>query len=442
MDFFLFLIVNAVLFLRPAELVDELAGYPIYQFAILACMGASVISVIRFFSTSGSQLYHPATWLVFVQFLIACIGLLYRKDLGDAFAEIFEYAKVIIYFVLFLALVTTPARMLAVTAVAGICVMFSAIIGVLHFNQIINIPSLEMLGEQVRDPVTLDWYRLKRLRFAGMLQDPNEVAVFLSSITFLAGYQWQSSKYGILRHLWLVPIAIYLGAIGYTVSRGGLLALLSGLVVFGVYRWGGKKSLLFISLAVPAVIIAFAGRQTQIETGGSAGSRIGLWSDWMDTFRNSPLIGDTPKVVPQKPNPLDEHVGQRHCAHNSYLQGFADLGFVGGCAFLGSFMLTMGTAHRFGFNKVYVIDPELRRMHPYLMGAVGAYMVGMMTLTLNYYIATVFILGLPLAYHGMTGCWPNVPRPKLGIDLSLRLAIVGVGYLGFIYVFVRVFRDY
>ena len=41
MGFLLFLIVNAVLFLRPGELMPELESLQLYQIAILACLACS-----------------------------------------------------------------------------------------------------------------------------------------------------------------------------------------------------------------------------------------------------------------------------------------------------------------------------------------------------------------------------------------------------------------
>ena len=41
LGFFLFLLVNAALFVRPAEVVPALVGWNIYEVLILACLAAS-----------------------------------------------------------------------------------------------------------------------------------------------------------------------------------------------------------------------------------------------------------------------------------------------------------------------------------------------------------------------------------------------------------------
>ena len=47
MDFFLFCLLNAVLFLRPAELVPALVGLPIYQCVLLLTIAASFPQMVK-----------------------------------------------------------------------------------------------------------------------------------------------------------------------------------------------------------------------------------------------------------------------------------------------------------------------------------------------------------------------------------------------------------
>ena len=440
MDFILFLAVNAVLFLRPSELVPELRPYPIYYFAIVACLFFSVIRLIRFFMVDPVR-RHPSVTLMFGMLGFAVISLTLNSD--KPLDGISEMSKVMTYFVLFLSLVHTSGRLRAVTGVVAICLMTTSIVGILHFKDVISVQALEMKGELVQDPVTLDWHNLKRLRFTGMIQDPNEVAVLLTVMFFLCGYQWRHRAYGIFRHLWTLPMGIFLGAIGFTMSRGGLLALIVGTVVFAVYRYSSKRALVFSSFALVALFLLFAGRQTEISSSTTTGAgRIGLWSDWLDEFRQSPVIGVGPKFEAEEVVVAVDQAAEKHCAHNSYLQGYADLGFFGGACFLGAFLFAFGTLHQYGFGRTYILDPEAQRLLPYLMASLAAYMTGMMTLMLNYLTSTMFVLALPLAYWGMTPCYPSVRIGRLGVESLFRLALASVGYLAFIYVFVRLFRNY
>ena len=183
----------------------------------------------------------------------------------------------------------------------------------------------------------------------------------------------------------------------------------------------------------------FGGRQTQIDAStGTGNERIGLWSDWLYIFRSQPLLGVSPDVGPASDDNGEgssrlDNLAVTHLAHNSYLQAFADLGFFGGLCFLGAFVLGIATLNRYAFGKTTILDPEQKRLHPYLCGSMVAYMTGMASLTINYYITTAFVLALPVAYYGMTATYPVVRPPALDSRGLFRLCILSVGVLATIY---------
>ena len=125
MNFTLFLAVNAVLFLRPGELVPELARLPIYYCAIIACLLFSAIRLVRFFNADPVR-KHPSVTLMLWMWIFAAISLAVNSD--NALDEITELTKVMTYFVLFLSLVQTPGRLRAVIAVVAISLMATSIL--------------------------------------------------------------------------------------------------------------------------------------------------------------------------------------------------------------------------------------------------------------------------------------------------------------------------
>lgn len=466
MGFALFLLVNAVLFVRPEELVPAMGGLYLYQNSILACMICSVTAIFQFLFASPLR-RHPSFTCILVILPIALLSLFVNRPTDVAVAEFVALLKVFVYFVLFLALVTTPARFRAVTAVIILCTMVIAVVGILHFERVIDMPALEVK----EGPGSTD--EVRRLRFTGMLNDPNEVAVFLSALVFLCAYQWRSPSYGFARHIWLIPLAGFVVAIGLTQSRGGLLALLVGTGAFAVYRFQGAqpgrqvsgrktgawKAVAFVVAALPLMLVFFAGRQTEFSLDGSTGQgRIALWSDWLQEFGTSPLWGVSPAVAPAAPPkgegaattgpaaPTGEkrglHVNVSHLAHSSFLQAFADLGFPGGACFLGAFLFAFITLHRYAFGKTWILDPDQQRLHPNLVAALAAYMAGMATLSINYLVATAFILAMPLSFYGMTPCSPPVAAPRLDSSGLVRLFLCSAGFMVFTYIVARLFRGY
>jgi hypothetical protein len=224
-------------------------------------------------------------------------------------------------------------------------------------------------------------------------------------------------------------------------SRGGLLAFVVGLAVYAIYAYGAKRALRYALVIVPLLMVGYAGRQTSISLSqGTGRARVELWSDWMMEFRGNPVFGVGPKVVEQKALPKEMVWDRKQVAHNSFLQGFADLGFFGGMIFLGAFFFAFRTLAQYGFGAATITDARQARLHPFLLGAVAAYVMGMMTLSLCYVLPTYLVLALPVVYWRVTPT--RVPVPVVSINgAALRqLAFASVGFLAFVYVIIRVIR--
>src|SRR4051812_42971380 len=99
MGFFLFVLVNATLFLRPAELTPELANYRIYEALILACLAASLPEIVGYFL--GRPLAdQPLTVCVFLMLPAIALSHLANGAAELAVENTFEFAKVVVYYVL------------------------------------------------------------------------------------------------------------------------------------------------------------------------------------------------------------------------------------------------------------------------------------------------------------------------------------------------------
>jgi O-antigen ligase len=236
---------------------------------------------------------------------------------------------------------------------------------------------------------------------------------------------------GIFRVLWLGPLGLFAFAMAKTGSRGGFLALVAGLAVFLRFRVGWTRTLLLGALGLPVLLVAFAGRMTTISTQEETGQeRIQLWSEALEGFKSSPVFGIG----------KDEFAkAAGHVAHNSYVHAFAELGFFGGTVYLGAYFVAVWGLYRLGARGVQIHDPELRRLHPYLLGAVVAYAVGMFTLTLCYVLPTYLVLALAAVYINQAATTPPVPPLRCDARLAGLVTAASVGVLAFIYVFTRMF---
>lgn len=438
MDYFLYLLVNANLFLRPAELVPDLEKLPLYYWFILACLFVSIPKLMGLLS-ADTPLRHPISLCVFGVFGFVALSHLAQSDLDKGMTEIFEFAKVIVYFVLFLALVNTPGKLRLLLASIIVFGVVTTSVAVLEYHHVIDLPNLKTVQDDYRDRQG-DVITLRRLMLTGVLHDPNEFCVFLGVLCILTLHQFTNPRLGLSRLLWLFPLGLFLYGINLTKSRGGLLALLVGLATMSICKWGVRRTALLGMLVLPVMAIGLAGRQTELSiSAGTGQARLELWSDWMMKFRGSPLLGESPTITLFGTEPKETRWNYQQLAHNSYLQAFGDLGFVGGMLFLGAFLFAFRAMVRLRGDHVNFVDADQRHLYPFLFGALTAYMTGMMSLSLCYVLPTYFIAALPVVFTRMTATEPRLEAIRFDTGAWRQLALASVGMLGFIYVFMKVF---
>jgi O-antigen ligase len=429
LGFLLFLVVNAALFVRPAEVVPALVGWNIYEFLILACLAASFPAVLEQFRAKSLE-DRPVTVCLLGLFLAIILSHLAQLDLANAWFFGLDFLKVVLYYMLFVGLVDSVARMrtfLFWTAVFGTVTLSLA---VLQYHGVITLPNLKQIGGHVQDVVTGRDTALVRLTGSGIFGDPNELGVLAAVLVVLVVYWLTDRRCGAARFLWLGPLALFLYAVTLTQSRGALLALVAGVVVLLVARFGWRTGLLAGVVAASALLLLAAGRQAELSTGnGTAQDRIQIWSDALVTMREAPLFGVGRDMFAKREGLV---------AHNSYLQCFVELGVFGGMLFVGAWYLAVSRLLRLGDRRRHApLDPEAARLHPVVLGAVAGWAVGMLSLTLCYILPTYTLLALATAYTRAAPADPPLPPQRFDLRLLGRLAVVAVGGFLVLYLFVR-----
>ena len=429
MDFFLFVLANAALFIRPPEIVSSWQDLQIYLYLMLACLVFAFPAVLEQFRPATLE-RRPITLCVLGLLLM---GLLSNLTDADAlFTEGVEFAKVVVYYLLLVAVVNTPARLrrflLCLAAFAGVVTLLA----VLDYHEVINLPTLQALQDVVGDdPVTGEPIVIRRLHGTGLFSDPNDFSQLLVLAIPLALYGLAEGRGGPTRLLWLAPLGLFAYALFLTKSRGGFLAFVAGVLALLYARHGWRRCLLLAGLSLPVLLVVFAGRMTDFSLQeGTGQQRIQIWSDALTFFRSSPLLG----VGQNKFGKLDQLE-----AHNSFLHGYADLGFLGGTLFLGAFCLAAWQLLRLGKAGLLFLDPGVGRLRPYLLAVVVGVSVGMLSLSRCYFVTTYTVLGLTTAYTGVGAVWPPPAPVIFDSRLVRRLAMTGVCFLAATYVFVRAF---
>jgi putative inorganic carbon (HCO3(-)) transporter len=431
--FGLFLLLNAVLFMRPYEIFPDLADVPIYYFVILPCILASLPALLFRVLTFRSLAEQPISVCVLALLPLSVFSMLGKLTQADMQTLVWEFAKVLVYYVLLIANVSTPLR---IRQFLGWLVVFITVltgIAVLQWEMIIDL-GLKMCQETAPDPtgsgLILYTYRLQA---TGVFNDPNDLCLALGLGTALCLYKYGDRGWGTFRVLWLTPIALFGYALYLTKSRGGLLAVVVGILVLLIVRLGWKKGLVITVLCSPLLLLLAGSRQGDMEIGGGTGQqRVQYWSAGFILLKESPVRGiGFGQFV--------EQVG--HVAHNSYVHSFVELGFFGGAMFVGAFYLATWSIYRLGKKPTFIVDPDMLRLRPLLLGAVAAYATGMFSLSRCYVVPTYMVLGLAAVY--IRAAVPSgVGLARWNFGLMLRLLVVGFLVLTSLYLFVRVFVQF
>lgn len=437
MDFLLFLLVNATLFIRPGELAEGVANWPIYNVLILATLAVASLKVVPILSLK-SLTAEPITTCVVGILAAVFLSHACRLDFWHAREGTIEFAKVVIYYLLIVAVVDSPARFRGFLAALVAFGMVLTSLALAHYHGWIEIPSLAAFADREIDAATGEEFMMMRLCSTGIYNDPNDLSMILLVCAGSCAYLAAPRAGGLPKLQWIPPAGLFLYALTLTHSRGGFLALLAGTITLFYARFGGKKAALLACLALPVLFVLFAGRQTNISTSEDTGQdRIQLWVASFQMLRESPLFGIGW-------NQYHEKSGAGLVAHNSFIHGYGELGFFGGTLFLGAFVYAAYTLHAIRRDDRRIGD-ELRRLRPYLLAMVVAYSVSMATLSRNYVVPTYMILGLVTAFLRLASRDdPALASPGGAIApvdgrLMVRAGYLGIAFLIMANIFVKVF---
>lgn len=431
MDFILFILLNAVLFIRPAEIVPDLMNLPIYEVLILGCLAASHKAVLGQLTTPA-LVAQPITACVLGVLAAAVLSHATQLSFGEAVRSGVELGKVLVYYFLLVAVVNTPARLRRFLGWLVAFVGVLTVLALLQYHGAVEIPSLASMAQRQDeiDEVTGEPVVLLRLCSTGIFNNPNDLSrILVVGITLCVVALTEGSLSGRLVVLPLVGLFGY--ALSLTHSRGGFLALLGSLMGLFAVRFGRWKTVTLALVVVPALLLVFNGRTTRITTSeGTGRQRLELWSEGFAALREHPVFGIGM-------NRYEEMAGGL-AAHNSFVHCYTELGLVGGTFFTGACGLGLWLLSRLGPHHLPRLDPELGRLRPCLTAILLGYMVGMLSSTRSYSIPTYLLLGLSSVYVRLaTG---HLPEPVLRFDTRLlgRLAAASAATVAAVYLYLRV----
>lgn len=434
MSYLSFLLLTAALFVRPAEIVAAWQGAPIYWCLILLCLTLNAPRILRHVSPA-SLARRPISVCVIGLLAAVVLSHLAHALIGDARSAAREFSKPALYFLLLPCVLNSRPRLVSFLKWLLLCIVVVAALALMQFHGLIDVPALRELHEHDRVAATGEVREVRRLRSTGIFNDPNDLSMILLLGMIICGAGWMRALGKRLpRVAWLLPLAVCGYALALTRSRGGFLAMLVGLTVLLTARYGWRKTVPLAALLFPLLLVAFSGRMTRISTDEDTGqSRIQLWSDGLDMFRQSPLFGVGYGTYQDQAGLV---------AHNSYVHCFAELGVLGGSLFLGALAIPITRLRRLGARGVVIRDPQLAALRPFFLAMLSAYAASMITLTRCYVEPTYLVLGLAAAFLELAHTRRPLPAMRFNYALVSQLAMGSMAFLAVAYTFVRTFAHW
>ena len=385
MNFVLFLLLNAVLLLRPEELFPEITGLRLYLLTIIPCVLLSLPQLARELSPDTLR-RRPISACVLLFFLSTILSFSVQGRINEALFEFCpDFGKVILYYFLLLATVDTPSRFRAFVAALVVLISGLTAIALSQHYGITHFPNIVPCLQRGADPVTGEATELPRLVSSGIFNDPNDLCLMLGLGILSCVYCATSRPKVTGGYLWLLPIPLFAYALMDTHSKGGLLGVLAGGTAYLYSRFGGPKALPYAVTGAVAVILVIGGRQGSIG-GETAHERLMFWADGLSNLFARPFYIPTGLGI-------GWFVSENGLvAHNSFVQSYVELGLLGGGAFLGAFYLSARIIDRFG-RGVDAPRWALDAKH-YGFAVIIGYAMGCYSITRNFAVPTYLTLGI------------------------------------------------
>jgi putative inorganic carbon (hco3(-)) transporter len=204
-----------------------------------------------------------------------------------------------------------------------------------------------------------------RIRYTGMLRDPNDLGLFFLITLPMFYFLFTNSKSYVFKLILLLSTAFVFLGIYYTNSRGTIVGLGGLLAVIVVLR---RNFIAMGAGAIAVVLLLIFGpsRVSEIDVDeASAWERVEAWYEGIQALKENPLFGVGLNGFTDRFTLV---------AHNSFVQVFAELGFVGYCLWLAAIY----TSFRYVFRVAIIRKQDL---HLDVAGTLSLSMIAFMFAT-------------------------------------------------------------
>ncbi len=271
-----------------------------------------------------------------------------------------------------------------------------------------------------------------RVRYRGVLQDPNELAL-AGGVGLPLAFAFGQARGGMGRRtLGLMAFLLVLLCAVLTGSRGGQLVFLAVLGAYFVSRVGVAGILLGGVLALPLLLLGGRGGE---DASSSTMERVDCWAEALSMFRSHPLLGVG----------FGQFTEYHYMtAHNSYLLALAELGFPGMLLFSailylsGKIPLAVLRHMKLATEPGIVAGAQLTRAWAMaLLAAFVGLAVGIFFLSFTFHYVLWIYLGLAGALFSAVRRHDSSFRVRLEWYDLVALLIANIGIIGLVFLYTK-----
>ena len=290
---------------------------PIKVFGGLALLYAILEIVGR--KKKGSPFWTPVSKYFMGLMAIVTISALVNSVSFNS-EVLLRFVSIIMFYITTVALVNSRERFIRVIMLTVVCM---------------DIAALYMFREY-----SLYGANYENFRPSGILGDPNYTALNLLTMIPVAYFLFKDATERKFKIFAVGSLALYLGALGLSQSRGGFIGFAIELVlILMVLKFRVKTLLVLGGIAVIVVNLLpvnIMSRLNPDEAGVkvSTDSRYELLVTGINMFKSNLLFGVGPGKFKQNSDFYNVKITKKQIAHNSYLELAAELGIMGFALFL------------------------------------------------------------------------------------------------------------
>src|SRR5258706_3521575 len=200
----LFILVNASLFVRPAEIVPSLEGWPIY--AVLATLALAVaLPAVLAQLTLRSLLERPISACVVGLLAAVVLSHLSSFFIWGARTSGMEFFKVLLYYLLLVGVIDSIDRLRRFMGWIVVLAVIVTGLTVLQYHGLIDIAALAAVEHGRIDRDTREGSIVLRIVSTGIFNDPNDLCLLLVLAMAACVHGFDDRPWGVLRICLVAP---------------------------------------------------------------------------------------------------------------------------------------------------------------------------------------------------------------------------------------------